>query len=122
VTRVWGLVVAGLLLFGVGLLAYLGVIKGVVVNGFPTPYLFFGVAWLGASGVLNAAGLALGESGAGPVVTAVAVLIVLAGIGAFVVAMVSFFWLPRFLLPRWFLEWREGATVPGWSRRGVRRD
>jgi hypothetical protein len=117
---VWGAIIPGLLLGGGGLLAYRGVIKGVVVNGFPTPYLFFGIAWLGVASLLGGAALAIGEADHGLLISVVYLLLALAAFGCFAITMVSFFWLPRFLLPKWFLDWRDGATPPAWSRRGTR--
>ena len=47
----WLAAVAGLPLGLLGLSAYLGYAKPIVAIGFPGPYLCFGVAWLGPSGV-----------------------------------------------------------------------
>lgn len=124
----WVVAVAGAVLLACGLLAYAGVGRGVTLSAFPTPYLFFGLAWWGAAGVLCGVGLMLQDS-VGPGLTAPLLLV---GIGCFVVALMSFFWLPTKLRPRWFRDWqadqrraqrvRDDAVkpdaTPGWRRGG----
>ena len=97
----WVAGVAGLLLGLVGLAAYLGYAKPVVATGFPTPYLFFGVAWLGLSGVASAVAVTLSSAG----LDILGLLLGLVAFACFTLALVSFFWLPRRLQPAWFRGW-----------------
>ena len=119
----WVAAVAGLLLGLVGLGAYLGYAKPIVATGFPTPYLFFGVAWLGLSGVASALAVTLSSAG----LEILGLLLGLVAIGCFALTLVSFFWFPRRLQPAWFRGWvdrgrrtEELREWPTWGR-GDRR-
>lgn len=94
----------GAVFLAVGLAAYAGYAKPRVVTMWPKPTLGFGSAWLGAAGILMFPTAVANETWKIP-----AFIVGLFGGLCFVVAMLSFFWLPRRLLPRWYLEWVDGG-------------
>jgi hypothetical protein len=106
-------VTAGLLLGVVfvvlGVVAYSGRWKGWmrVRRGFGST-IGFAWLWLGAAFLAAAIGLLVNPYSP----AAFAGLIVLAAI-LLLVAIVGAFWLPRFLLPRWYLDARGDATTKG---------
>jgi hypothetical protein len=106
-------VTAGLLLGVVfvvlGVVAYSGRWKGWmrVRRGFGST-IGFAWLWLGAAFLAAAIGLLVNPYSP----AAFAGLIVLAAI-LLLVAIVGAFWLPRFLLPRWYLDARGDAATKG---------
>ncbi len=104
---------AGLLLgvafLVLGVVAYSGRWKGWmrVRRGFGST---IGFAWLWLGAAFLAAAIGLLANPYSP--AAFAVLIGLAAI-LLLVAIVGAFWLPRFLLPRWYLDARGDATTKG---------
>jgi hypothetical protein len=106
-------VTAGLLLgvafLVLGVVAYSGRWKGWmrVRRGFGST---IGFAWLWLGAAFLAAAIGLLANPYSP--AAFAALIGLAAI-LLLVAIVGAFWLPRFLLPRWYLDARGDATTKG---------
>jgi len=106
-------VTAGLLLGVVflvlGAVAYSGRWKGWmrVRRGFGST-IGFAWLWLGAAFLTAAVGLLVNPYSP----AAFAVLIGLAAI-LLLVAIMGAFWLPRFLLPRWYRAWRGEASTKG---------
>lgn len=92
-----------------GVVAYSGRWKGWmrVRRGFGST---IGFAWLWLGAAFLAAAIGLLANPYSP--AAFAVLIGLAAI-LLLVAIVGAFWLPRFLLPRWYLDARGDATTKG---------
>jgi hypothetical protein len=119
----WVAAVAGLPLGLLGLSAYLGYAKPIVAIGFPGPYLCFGGAWFGLSGVVMALAVALSSAG----MEILGLLLGLVAFGCFALMLLSFFWLPRRLQPAWYRGWadrgkriEEAREWPAWGR-GDRR-
>ncbi|WP_405055892.1 hypothetical protein OG474_24490 [Kribbella sp. NBC_01505] len=114
----WPVAVSGLLLFLAGLSAYAGYGKPIIVTMWPKPYLSFGVAWLGLSALFAAVGNPLMDSGFAIPGT----LLILLGLVCFVIMLLSFFWLPRVLLPGWYKNWVDGGRsvleVSQWPKFG----
>lgn len=94
----------GLIFVAMGVLAYTGRWKGWIRfrRGFGST---IGFAWFWMGVALTVASVALAVSSLRPLFF---VLIVVAGV-FLVVAAIAMFWLPRSLLPSWFLELRDGS-------------
>ena len=105
----WPIAVAGLVLFLAGASAYEGFGKPIVVTMWPKPYLSFGLAWLGLAGLLMALGSTLIDSGP----EALGVVFSLLALVCFGITLLSFFWLPRRLLPGWYRAWVDGGRSIG---------
>ena len=90
-----------LLFLVAGGLAYAGWGRSIVLKGFPTPVLFFGLAWSGAGGLVVILSSQLSQAGH-PVV---GTLLALPGVVGVVVFLLSFAWMPRRLQPRWYRDW-----------------
>ena len=114
----WPIAAAGLVLFLVGASAYAGFGKPIVVTMWPKPYLAFGLAWLGLAGLLTAVGNILIDSGPETLGVVLTVLSLL----CFAITLLSFFWLPRRLLPGWYNAWADGgrsmAQASQWPKFG----
>lgn len=68
----------------------------------PFDSLHFSPAWLGATGLFAAVAGFLARLGPwGSIALAVPAVVTM------VITLASLFWLPRFLLPSWYLDWRE---------------
>ena len=104
-----------------GGLAYAGWGRSIVLKGFPTPVLFFGLAWFGAGGLVVMLSGQLSRAGH-PVV---GTLLALPGVVGVVVFLLSFAWMPRRLQPRWYRDWcdrgRDDAEYPPLGVRWQRR-
>lgn len=96
--------IVGVVALILGILSYAGVWRGWAVRAGWTN-LGFLLFYLGLCGVLLAVGTALQSSGA----TAVASILLLLGMLAAIMTIVSWFWLPRFLLPGWYRTLRAGT-------------
>jgi ABC-type uncharacterized transport system permease subunit len=105
----WPIAAAGLVLLLAGASAYAGFGKPIVVTMWPKPYLSFGLAWLGLAGLLVALGTTLIDAGQ----DALGVVLSLLALGCFVITLLSFFRLPRTLLPGWYRRWLDGGRSPG---------
>ena len=99
----------GLLFLVAGGLAYAGRGRSIVLKGFPTPVLFFGLAWLGAGGLVVILSSQLSQAGH-PVA---GTLLALPGVVGVVVFLLSFAWMPRRLQPG---GTATGATVAAMTR------
>jgi hypothetical protein len=111
----------GLLFLVAGGLAYAGRGRSIVLKGFPTPVLFFGLAWLGAGGLVVILSSQLSQAGHPFAGT----LLALPGVVGVVVFLLSFAWMPRRLQPRWYRDWcdrgRNHAEYPPLATRVQRR-
>lgn len=100
------------LMLAVGVARYRGWRKGgllLVRRFFPgSDTQFFGLAWFGGGGLWVLGGEMLFPDG-----RPFAALRLLGAI-PLIIALMSFFWMPRVLLPRWYLAWRE-AGRPEWE-------
>jgi len=115
----WVAAVAGLPFGLVGLGAYLGFAKPIVAIGFAGPYLFFGSAWFGLSGVVMALAVALSTAG----LEILGLLLGLVAFGCFALMLVSFVRFPQRLQPAWYRGWvdrgkriEEARLWPTWGR------
>jgi hypothetical protein len=110
-----------LLFLVAGGLAYAGRGRSIVLKCFPTPVLFFGLAWLGAGGLIVPLSGRLSQAGH-PVI---GTLLAVPGVVAVLVFLLSFAWMPRRLQPRWYREWcdrgRNHAEYPPLATRVQRR-
>lgn len=95
-----------------GLLAYTGVWRRWMVSarGYGT-YMGFSIFYIGIALITGALAVSVAPANRTLFIflSAVAAVIML-------VAIVGFWWLPNFLLPRWFREWRS-TVAPGKGRR-----
>jgi hypothetical protein len=114
----WPIAAVALLVSLAGASAYAGYGKPIIVTMWPKPYLAFGVAWLGLAGFFSTLGNALMDSG--PKV--LGALLTVLGLVCFVIMLLSFVWLPRVLLPRWYKTWVDGGRsivqASQWSKFG----
>ncbi|MDX6247382.1 MAG: hypothetical protein QOF10_742 [Kribbellaceae bacterium] len=114
----WPIAAAGVVLLLVGASAYAGFGKPIVVTMWPKPYLAFGLAWLGLAALLMALGTTLIDSGP----EALGVVFSLLALVCFAITLLSFFWLPRRLLPGWYRAWVDGgrstAQASRWPKFG----
>lgn len=101
---VWLVPLVGLVFLTAGLAAYAGFAKPRIVTMWPKPTLGFGTAWLGAAEILLFPVAVTNETWRIP-----SFIVGLFGTVCFFVALMSFFWLPRRLLPRWYVEWVDGG-------------
>lgn len=97
----WGSVAAAVVFTGVGGASYAGVARDYLRTLWPTPRLAFAMLWLGLGGLLVALG---GPSMEEPVW---ALLLGVPAVVLWVVGLVSLFWMPRFLQPRWYRDSSE---------------
>jgi hypothetical protein len=104
--------------FLAGASAYAGFGKPIVVTMLPTPNLSFGVAWMGPAVWLMSIGSALLDSP----LEVVGVVLAVLGLGCHVITLLSFFWMPRRLQPRWYTDWVDGGRsieqVQRWPQYG----
>jgi hypothetical protein len=104
-----------------GGLAYAGRGRSIVLKGFPTPVLFFGLAWAGAGALVVILSSQLSQAGH-PVA---GTLLALPGVVSVLVFLLSFAWMPRRLQPRWYRDWcdrgRNYAEYPPLALRRPKR-
>ena len=112
----WPVAAAGFLLLLVGAAAYAGFGKPIIVTMWPKPYLAFGLAWLGLSGILMSIGGTLIDAGQ----EVPGVVLSLLALACFVLGLLSFFWLPRQLTPGWYRTWVDGGRSIGQVRQWPR--
>ncbi|MCC4248932.1 MULTISPECIES: hypothetical protein [Microbacterium] len=94
----------GLVFLAMGLLAYTGRWKGWIRfrRGFTST---IGFAWLWFGAAATTASLAAAVSSLRPLFF----LLVVISAALLVITVVALFWLPRALLPSWYLELRDGS-------------
>lgn len=108
----WGPVVGGLVLLAVGGFAYSGVARQSWGFIWTRRTLGFGLLWWGLAGVLLGLGWPALDTAAG------SLLIGLPALVCWLIGLLSFFWMPRVLQPRWYRDYRQAVATsrPGGSR------
>src|ERR1044071_637226 len=102
------MIVFGALLLLVGLAAYTGRLRWVIMRS-ARSQAWFGLTWLGLGLVLAHVATALGEGRDAPQ----AVLAVLSG-ALILFGIVTSFWMPAVLLPEWYRTWKVQRDNGSW--------
>lgn len=97
----WVLTACSLLFVGAGALGYLGVARSWVTTFWPSPRWIFAMLWLGLAALLTTIALPAPDR------PAVALLLGVPALLLWLVGLVSLAWMPRWLLPRWFVRRRD---------------
>jgi hypothetical protein len=97
----WVPAIASLVFVAFGVAAYVGVARAWIRTLWPTPTLAFGLLWFGLGGALVGFGWPAMSTALG------SLLIGLPALACWAIGLLSFFWMPQVLKPKWFREWTE---------------